>query len=37
MAGEQLDDRHWISNLIRLIVSELPAPKPKKAKRKKIG
>jgi DNA transformation protein len=35
LIGEQLDDRHFISSLIRLAVSELPAPKPKKAKPKK--
>jgi DNA transformation protein and related proteins len=35
LIGEQLDDREWISNLIRLTASELPAPKPKKSKLKK--
>jgi DNA transformation protein and related proteins len=32
LIGEQLDDREWMSNLIRLTASELPVPKPKKAK-----
>ena len=31
----QLDDRQWISNLIRITASELPAPKPKKPRAKK--
>ena len=35
LIGEQLDDQHWMSNLIQLTASELPAPKPKKAKPKK--
>jgi DNA transformation protein and related proteins len=35
LIGEQLDDQEWISNLIRLTASELPAPKPKKSKLKK--
>jgi DNA transformation protein and related proteins len=30
----QLDDRSWMSNLLRATASELPAPKPKKAKPK---
>jgi hypothetical protein len=29
---EQLNDREWMSNLIQLTASELPAPKPRKAK-----
>jgi DNA transformation protein and related proteins len=32
LIGEQLDDREWMSNLIQLTASELPVPKPKKAK-----
>jgi DNA transformation protein and related proteins len=32
LIGEQLDNREWISNLIQLTASELPVPKPKKAK-----
>jgi DNA transformation protein and related proteins len=32
LIGEQLDDREWMSNLIQLTASELPIPKPKKAK-----
>jgi DNA transformation protein and related proteins len=35
LIGEQLDDREWISNLIRLTASELLAPKLKKSKLKK--
>jgi DNA transformation protein and related proteins len=33
--GEQLDDREWMSNLIQLTASEVPAPKPKKSKPQK--
>jgi TfoX/Sxy family transcriptional regulator of competence genes len=29
---DKLDDREWMSQLIRLTASELPAPKPKKKK-----
>jgi DNA transformation protein and related proteins len=36
LIGEQLDDRQWISNLIRLTANEVPAPKPKKVKPKKV-
>ena len=32
---EQLDDRDWISQLIRLTEQSLPAPKPKKKKGKR--
>jgi len=32
---EQLDDRDWISHLIRLTEQSLPAPKPKKKKPKR--
>jgi DNA transformation protein and related proteins len=35
LIGEQLDDQQWMSNLIQLTASELPAPKPKKSKPKK--
>jgi DNA transformation protein and related proteins len=35
LIGEQLDDREWISNLIRLTASEIPAPKPKRSRLKK--
>jgi DNA transformation protein and related proteins len=35
LMGDQLDDKQWMSNLIELTASELPAPKPKKAKPKK--
>lgn len=30
---DQLDDKAWLVQLIRLTAQELPAPKPKKAKR----
>ncbi|PZV18848.1 MAG: competence protein TfoX [Pseudanabaena sp.] len=36
LIGEQLEDRQWMSNLIQLTASELPAPKPKKLKPKKV-
>ncbi len=32
---DQVEDREWISNLIRLTANELPEPKPKKPKLKK--
>lgn len=32
LIGEQLDDREWLSNLIRSTANELPAPKQKKPK-----
>lgn len=31
---EKLEDRQWLSELVRLTVKELPEPKPKKAKKK---
>ncbi len=31
--GEKLDDREWISNLIRITGMELPLPKPRNPKR----
>lgn len=33
LIGDELDDREWISNLVRITARELPLPKPKKAKR----
>jgi DNA transformation protein and related proteins len=33
LMGDQLDDREWIANLIRITERELPPPKPKKPKR----
>lgn len=30
--GEKLDDREWISHLVKVTVAELPEPKPKKKK-----
>ena len=32
---DRLDDREWLSNLIQLTASSLPAPKPKKPKKAK--
>ncbi len=29
---EKLDDSHWLSQLVRVTLEELPAPKPKKKK-----
>jgi len=31
---EQLENRDWISNLVRITVKELPEPKPKSKKKK---
>ena len=33
LISDELDDREWISNLVRITERELPVPKPKKAKR----
>jgi DNA transformation protein len=33
LISDELDDREWISNLIRITDRELPTPKPKKPKR----
>jgi len=32
---DKLDDRRWLSELIRISLKELPEPKPKKKKKKK--
>ena len=32
LIGDKIDDREWISDLIRITVNELPEPKPKKVK-----
>lgn len=32
---ENIEDREWLTNLIRITVNELPEPKPKKKKTKK--
>jgi TfoX/Sxy family transcriptional regulator of competence genes len=32
LIGENIEDKAWISNLIRLTAEELPEPKPKKRK-----
>ncbi len=33
LIGEKIDDREWLSELVRLTVAELPEPKPKKKKK----
>lgn len=35
LIGDRLDNRDWISELVRVSVKELPEPKPKKKKKKK--
>lgn len=35
LIGDKVDDREWISELIRITYKELPEPKPKKAGVKK--
>ncbi len=37
LIGEQLEDKDWMSNLVRLTEKELPKPKPKKRPKKKSG
>ena len=32
---DQIEDREWLSELVRISVKELPKPKPKKKKKKK--
>jgi TfoX/Sxy family transcriptional regulator of competence genes len=34
---EKLEDKDWISNLVRLTEAELPVPKPKKKPKRKSG
>ncbi|MBK7869272.1 MAG: TfoX/Sxy family protein [Saprospiraceae bacterium] len=34
LIGDQLEDRDWISHLVRISIEELPEPKPKKKKSK---
>jgi TfoX/Sxy family transcriptional regulator of competence genes len=34
LIDEKIDDRQWLSELVRLTVEELPEPKPKKSKKK---
>ena len=33
LIGDALDDREWVSNLVRMTAQALPLPKPKKPKR----
>jgi len=35
LIGDKMEDREWLSNLIRITTEELPIPKPKKKKKKK--
>ena len=37
LIGEQIEDKDWMSNLVRLTEKELPEPKPKKKPKKKSG
>ncbi len=32
LIGEKIDDREWLSELVRISVAELPKPKPRKKK-----
>ena len=34
LIDEKIEDRQWLSELVRLTVKELPEPKPKKTKKK---
>lgn len=36
LVEDQLEDKEWLSNLIKLTENELPQPKPKKKRKKKI-
>ena len=36
ITGDRWEDSDWLSELIRLTAAELPLPKPKSAKRKKL-
>ncbi len=37
LIGEHIEDKEWISHLVRLTEKELPAPKPKKRPKRKSG
>jgi TfoX/Sxy family transcriptional regulator of competence genes len=37
LIGEKIEDKDWMSNLVRLTENELPEPKPKKKPKKKSG
>lgn len=34
LIGDKLEDREWLSNLVRITLKELPEPKPKKKKKR---
>ena len=35
LIGDKIEDREWLSQLVRITVAELPEPKPKKKKKKR--
>jgi TfoX/Sxy family transcriptional regulator of competence genes len=35
LIDDRIEDHEWLSNLVRITLSELPEPKPKKEKKKK--
>ena len=35
LIDERIEDREWLSELVRISIAELPEPKPKKKKKKK--
>lgn len=37
LIGDRIEDREWLSELVRRTVAELPVPKPKKKKKKDKG
>ena len=37
LMGDELDNRDWMATLIRITEAELPAPKPKQAKKPKMS
>lgn len=37
LIGDQVEDKEWLGQLVRLTEKELPAPKPKKEKKSKKG
>jgi len=34
LIGDKIEDREWLSDLVRITVKELPEPKPRKKKKK---
>ncbi len=37
LIGDQIEDPRWLSELVRITTRELPPPKPKKPKKKKVS